>query len=135
MQALTTGQVADQAGWGWSPCGSTSARVCCPSPPATDRRHRRHDPDVVARIRFMRGAQDLGFGLREIEELLALRLSPGASKAEVRAQAEAKVAEIERKMSDLQRMRDPLLRLIGACGGTGPVDHCPILEALDRGGP
>lgn len=52
---------------------------------------------------------------------------PGSSKAE------AKVAEIARKLSDLVRIRETLLRLIGACGGTGPMDGCHILDAFDRG--
>lgn len=133
MRTLTIGQVADQAGVGVETVRFYQRKGLLPEPPRTDGRHRRYGPDIVARIRFIRGAQDLGFSLKQIEELLALRISPGASKAEVKAQAEAKVAEIERKMSDLQRIRDTLLRLIGACGGTGPVDDCPILEAFAQG--
>lgn len=132
MQALTIGQVADLAGVGVETVRFYQRKGLLPEPPRTDGRHRRYGPDIVSRIRFIRGAQDLGFSLKEIEELLALRISPGASKAEVKAQAEAKVAEIERKMSDLQRMRDTLLLLIGACGGTGLIADCPILEAFDH---
>ncbi len=71
--------------------------------------------------------------MKEIEDLLQLRIAPGASKADVKARTEAKVLEIAGKMRDLQRMRDTLMKLIGACDGSGALDDCPILEAFDEG--
>jgi MerR family copper efflux transcriptional regulator len=133
VQSLSIGQIAEAAGVGVETVRFYERKGLIEEPPRREARHRRYPPETVTRIRFIRGAQNLGFSLREIEELLALRISPGTSKAEVKMRAEAKVAEITEKMQDLQRMRDTLLKLIGACEGTGPLEDCPILDAFDQG--
>ena len=133
MEPLTIGQVADAAGVGVETVRFYHRKGLVEEPPREGTSHRRYPPDAVARIRFIRGAQNLGFSLREIDDLMSLRIAPGASKADVKAKAEAKVAEIRVKMEDLQRMRDSLLKLIGACDGMGSLDDCPILEAFDEG--
>jgi DNA-binding transcriptional MerR regulator len=97
--------------------------------------YRQYEAGVVARLRFIRRAKELGFTLKEARELLALRDDPDASRAAVRQRAEDKVADIEARVRDLLRMRDALLRLTGAGHGDGPaVDGCPILEALNGTG-
>jgi MerR family copper efflux transcriptional regulator len=133
MDPLTIGQVAEEAGVGVETVRFYQRKGLVEEPPRKGTRHRRYPRKTVARIRFIRGAQNLGFSLKEIEDLMQLRITPGASKAEVKAQAEVKVAEIEEKLRDLQRMRDTLLKLIGACEGTGTLEDCPILEAFDQG--
>ena len=133
MEPLTIGQVAEEAGVGVETVRFYQRTGLIEKPPRQGTRRRRYPPQTITRIRFIRGAQNLGFSLREIEDLMSLRIAPGASKADVKARAEAKVAEIEVKMRDLQRMRDTLLKLIGACEGTGPLDDCPILDAFDHG--
>ena len=81
-------------------------------------------------LRFIRRAKELGFTLKEVKGLLALRLDASATRAEVRQQARAKVADIEARIADLQRMRDVLQTLIRKCHGSGATTGCPILEAL-----
>jgi MerR family mercuric resistance operon transcriptional regulator len=73
----------------------------------------------------------LGFSLREIRELLALRVSQRTSSTEVRKRAEAKIADIEKKISNLESMRKSLRGLTTSCTGCGPISKCPILENLD----
>lgn len=92
--------------------------------------YRQFEPDVVRRLRFVQRAQALGFSLEEIRELLELRLSPAASATEVREKADAKLSEIEAKLSDLRRMRRALKELTRSCCGNGPTSDCPILDAL-----
>lgn len=116
-----------------SRCVRQSAAVISEQPPRQGTSHRPYSNATIARLRFVRGAQNLGFSLKEIEDLMSLRVAPGASKADVKARAEAKIEEIREKMEDLQRMRDSLLKLIGACDGSGALDDCPILEAFDEG--
>ncbi len=94
---------------------------------------RTYPPEVVARIRFIRRAKELGFTLKEIAELLELRMDPGKSCSEVRARALAKMADIDRKIAVLQRMRQALAGLASACRGRGPTTDCPILEAMEEG--
>ncbi len=132
-EALTIGQVADETGVGVETVRFYQRTGLIEEPPREGTKRRRYAPETVGRIRFIRGAQNLGFSLKEVRELLDLRVVPGTSKAEIKAQAETKAAEIEEKMRDLQRMRDTLMKLIGACDGGGTLDDCPILEAFDRG--
>jgi Hg(II)-responsive transcriptional regulator len=133
QQQLTIGQVAEGAGVGVETVRFYQRSGLIPEPPRRGTEHRRYPSEAVARIRFIRGAQNVGFSLKEIEELMALRIEPGASKTDVKARAQQKVSEIERKMHDLQRMRDTLVKLIGACDGMGSLDDCPILDAFDQG--
>lgn len=81
-------------------------------------------------MRFIKRAQELGFSLAEIGELLALRVSPQATGAEVRRRAEAKVANIDGKIKTFQAMKKALVRLTAACDGRGSASECPILESL-----
>ncbi|MGC8469532.1 MAG: MerR family DNA-binding protein, partial [Acetobacteraceae bacterium] len=91
---------------------------------------RHYPPETVARIRFIRQAQDLGFTLRQIGELLALRAAPDADSAAVQAAAQAKLVEVERKMAQLREVRAALTTLLAACPGGGGLECCSIMDAL-----
>ena len=91
------------------------------------------EPESAHRLRFIRHAQELGFTLEGIGELLALRLERGAACEEVRARAAERLALIERKLSRLGQMRDALAELVTACDARRPTGECPILESLARG--
>lgn len=94
---------------------------------------REYDGDTVARIRFVRQAQEIGFSLRQIAELLSLRADPQADCADVRVRAIEKRDEVLGKITQLARMRDALEELIASCPGGGEVAACTILEAMARG--
>jgi MerR family mercuric resistance operon transcriptional regulator len=94
--------------------------------------YRRYDGEAVRIVRFVKQAQALGFSLKEIKELLALRLDPRRSCGDVRVRAEAKLADIDQKIAGLRAMKVTLTRFIAACSGRGPVRECPILDALDE---
>jgi DNA-binding transcriptional MerR regulator/copper chaperone CopZ len=95
---------------------------------------REYDRDTLARIRFIRQAQDIGFGLREIAELLSLRADPNADCADIRTRAIGKREEVLAKLDRLARIRDALDVLIARCPGGGDVSGCSILEAMEEGG-
>ncbi len=97
----------------------------------TESGYRKFDPDVVRRLRFIQRAQALGFSLEEIRELLELGVTPGTTNRDVRQRAEEKIAGIEAKIAELQRMRDALHDLTAACCGAGTVEECPVLDALE----
>ncbi len=86
--------------------------------------------ETVRRVRFIRQGQDLGFSLREIEELLSLRADPAADCSDVRERATAKREEVDRKIAHLERIRGALEELIAACPGRGALRVCSILGAL-----
>lgn len=95
---------------------------------------REYDGDTVARIRFVRQAQEIGFSLREIVELLSLRADPDADCADVRARAIEKREEVLDKLDRLTRIRDGLDVLIARCPGDGEVSACTILKAMKGDG-
>jgi MerR family copper efflux transcriptional regulator len=90
--------------------------------------YRRYSEEEVARLRFIRRAQALGFSLKEIQELLAL--SSRKDVARVKRTAEARLKDINARIAELQRVRDGLARLVEACPGHGRASECPILQAL-----
>jgi DNA-binding transcriptional MerR regulator len=99
-------------------------------PPRLASGYRQYREEAVSRIRFIRRSKELGFSLREIQELLSLRVDRQTSSAEVKRKAEAKLVDIEQKIDDLQRMKQALAKLTACCSGEGSVGDCPILEAL-----
>ena len=100
-------------------------------PPRTESNYRLYSEDGVRRVRFVKRAQELGFSLKEIKELLTLRLKPTSRSSAVRARATAKIADIQEKIRTLQRMKRALTKLTAACDGCGSTSECPILEALE----
>ena len=93
--------------------------------------YRKYAPDAVRRVRFIKRAQDVGFMLKDIADLLNLRADPGASCRDVRERVENKLSEIDGKIEVLNRMRLVLNTLTDACPSEGPVSECPIIDALD----
>ena len=93
--------------------------------------YRRYAQDAVRRVQFIRRAQELGFSLTDIKELLALRAAPAAEYGEIRARAEAKIKAIDTKIDSLMTMKSVLSTLVAAYSRQGPVTVCPILESLD----
>jgi MerR family mercuric resistance operon transcriptional regulator len=131
VKPLTIGQVARQAGVGVETVRFYERQGLLHEPPRRESGYRQYPEDVVARLRFIKRAKELGFSLKEIKELLALRVDPETTCREVKAQAEAKIADIEGKIQTLQRMKKALKKLTAACSGRGPTSECPILEALE----
>lgn len=102
-----------------------------PRPPRTRSGYRIFPNDAARRLRFIKRAQQLGFSLTEIRELLTLRLKPGTKRDQIRARAEAKISDIEHKIETLAAMKRALAQLTTQCSGCGPITDCPILESLD----
>ncbi len=85
---------------------------------------------TVQRIVFIRQAQEIGFSLREIEELLSLRADPTADCSDMRDRAAAKLKEVDRKIARLSDIRGALKELVAACPGRGALRTCTILGSL-----
>lgn len=92
--------------------------------------YRRYGDLELRRLRFIRRAKVLGFSLDEVRELLAL--GSQESVAGIRQAAVAKLADLDRRLLELQRIREGLCTLVDACPGHGRADACPILEALNQ---
>lgn len=131
MDQLTIGDVATQAGVNLETIRYYERRGLVPKPPRTPSGYRLFPAESVNRVRFIKRAQELGFSLKEIKELLALRIDPDTSCTDVRRRADAKLSDIEEKIRTLQAMRKVLQSLAVACPSKGPLHNCPILESLD----
>ena len=101
------------------------------APPRTEAGYRQYDAATVDRLLFIKRAQELGFTLGEIQELLSLRIEHAAACSDVETKARAKLAQVEQKIRGLQRLRDALEGLVGACERRQPTQECPILETLE----
>ncbi len=82
----------------------------------------------VERIRFIKRAQELGFSLDEITELL--RLEDGTNRSSIRRIAADRLSQIEHKLTDLKRMRKVLKHLVAECEHTRADLPCPIIATL-----
>lgn len=95
--------------------------------------YRDYPAATVRRIRFIRGAQRLGFSLGEIVELLMLESDSDCGCIDVRRRAEAKLDEVTARIGNLRRIKGALQTLIESCPGKGPARKCSILEAINSG--
>lgn len=94
--------------------------------------YRLYGEGAVLRVRFIKQAQQCGFSLAEIRELLALRNSDAACCKDVKSVAIAKKLQLEHKIRALTVMSQALSELIVICDQEdGPADECPILDALE----
>src|SRR6266581_2753898 len=132
MSTISIGQVARQAGVGVETIRFYEREGLLEEPARGVSGYRQYTEQVVNRIHFIKRAQRLGFSLKEITDLLLLRVDAETSCEEVKQRTEAKIAEVERKVVELQRMRQALLQVASLCTGQGPTSRCPMLDALDQ---
>lgn len=99
--------------------------------PRTPSGYREYDDEAVKRLRFIKHAQALGFSLKEISELLALRVRHGAACRPVEEKTRAKIALIDDRVRELTRLRRTLERLAAACHARARTADCPVLETLE----
>jgi Cu(I)-responsive transcriptional regulator len=127
---MRIGTAAEQAGVNVQTLRYYERRGLLPQPPRRDSGYREFPDDAVRVVRFIKRAQDLGFTLDQVEELLALRNDKRRDRGRVRAVAERRMKEIDQKIAELQAMKKALRHLVHCCRGGGTLE-CPIIEALD----
>ena len=130
-KTLTIGELARRAGVNVQTIRYYERRNLLPNPRRTESNYRTYLGDTLRRVRFIKSAQQLGFSLKEIQELLSLRASPRSRCAAVRRRSQAKLVDIDEKVRSLEGMRGALSKLVRACSGHGPISECPILDSLD----
>jgi MerR family mercuric resistance operon transcriptional regulator len=131
MNILTTGQLAKKAQVNVETIRYYERRGLIPEPLRSESGYRHYSQDSIARIQFIKRAKELGFSLKEVSELLSLRVDPNTNCADVKRMAEVKITDIKEKILALQRIKEALTKLRASCTGRGPAGKCPILEALD----
>lgn len=133
MTNLKIGELAEQGQVNLQTIRYYEREGLLPKPPRLASGYRVFSSDAVRRVRFIKRAQELGFSLKEIKELLSIRFDPESDCSGVRKLARAKVVDIEQKIRTLQAMRKVLGKLATACPGRGPLSDCP-LESFEPDG-
>lgn len=90
---------------------------------------RLYDDAAFDRLRFIRHARDLGFGVSEIRELIELQTNSGDDCGRIDEIARRHLTEVRRRLSQLEALEGELKRMLKMCEG-GTVGDCAILECL-----
>jgi MerR family mercuric resistance operon transcriptional regulator len=125
--SLTIARAADAAAVGVQTIRYYERRGLIPQPTQKIGAYRRYDGKHVARIRFIKRAQELGFTLEEVESLL--ELEDGTNRTRVQEIASARLEQIRERIRSLTRMERTLSHLLEHCR-SGTAMACPIIEAL-----
>jgi Hg(II)-responsive transcriptional regulator len=127
---MRIGTAAERAGVNIQTLRYYERRGLLPRPPRRRSGYREFPDDAVRMVRFIKRAQDLGFTLDEVEELLRLRNDKRRDRVRIRAVATKRVQQIERKVVELTAMKRALSHLLHCCE-EGSTLECPIIEALE----
>lgn len=130
---LSRGSAAKAAGVNIETLRYYERKGLIPKPKRSAANYRQYSEDTVARVRFVKHAQELGFTLEEIDSLLDLRGSTRARAEDVKNKALEKIAQIEKRIESLSAIRTELIALVETCTESQPASECPILQAIDRG--
>lgn len=128
---LTIGKVARAAGISVEAIRFYEKRGLLNNVGRTASGYRQYPPETVKRIRFIQHAKDAGFTLGEIGELLRLRQSSRDGCARIRNRATDKLQDVERRLQDLNIIRNALSELVHRCDDNENMGECPIIEALE----
>ena len=131
MTMLSIGQVARQTGVTVETVRFYEKQGLIVPPQRSVAGYRQYPPETVKRVQFIQHAKEVGFTLKDIGELLALRREPGTTCTDIKLRTTQNIEEVDQKISDLKLIRDALGRMIMKCSGRGPLSQCPILEELE----
>jgi DNA-binding transcriptional MerR regulator len=129
---MRTGEVAAEAGVNVQTLRYYERRGLLPEPARRDSGYRVYGPEAVRIVRFIKRAQELGFGLRDAETLLELAAGGPDSCDAARELAEEKIAELDARIADLRAMRDSLQRLAATCALPRDDRECPLVHAIEQ---
>ena len=130
MRGLTISRAARQAGVNLETIRFYERKGLIRRPATPAHGCRNYDDDTIQAIRFIKRAQELGFSLMEIKELLSLRRGDGTCAA-ARIAAERKLKTVREKLEDLSAVKRALEGFIARCLALRPDDVCPLLATLD----
>ena len=127
--SMTIAGVADAAEVGVETVRYYERRRLIAQPTRKVGAYRRYDGNHVARIRFIKRAQELGFSLEEVEDLL--KLQDGTDRRTIRKIAAKRLEQIRHRIADLKRMEKTLAHVLHECEEESGRLHCPIIEAMN----
>ena len=126
----TIGALAETAGVNVETIRFSQRKGLMPEPEKPYGSIRRYGAAELARVRFIKSAQRLGFSLEEVGELL--KLEDGARCSEARQLAEQKLVDVRQKLTDLQRIESVLAGLVARCSAVRGRVNCPLIASLQE---
>jgi len=130
MEGLTIGALARTAGVNVETIRFYERKGLLQRPTKPEEGYRRYPAEAIKQVRFIKGAQRLGFSLKEIGELLVLGRLRDIDCSEMLDLASRKISQIESKIMTLEAMKAALVELGEICPGAGSLDLCPIWERM-----
>jgi MerR family mercuric resistance operon transcriptional regulator len=131
---LTIGKIAKEAGVGVETIRFYERKGLIKQPKKlANQGFRSYQPEDAQKVRFIKRAQELGFTLKEVKDLLKLNSNRQATCEDVRVKAEAKRKEIEIKIADLKQMKDALVLMERACSLSPEMVACCKIEDCFEG--
>lgn len=128
---LSIGQIAKSTGVTVDAIRFYERKKLINEPSRSESGYRRYSFDAIRKIIFIKRAQECGFTLNEIKELLNLRESDDACCADIKMRVQEKISSIRMKINELEKFQEVLEELNNICSGKGPINDCPILDALN----
>lgn len=132
MAEYLVGQLAKEAGFNIETIRYYEKLKLLPKPKRRESRYRIYNDTDLKRLLFIKRAKELGFTLKEIKELLELKIDSRAKCGDVKHLTEHKLKDIDNRISDLKKIRNVLVKLVEQCiNEEVSSDECPILESIE----
>jgi len=132
MEKLTIGQIAKEVNISRDAIRIYERQGLITAPLRASNGYRVYSTDVIAQLRFIQRAKNMGFTLKEIGELLAIKHTKHNTCEEVRTEAQDKFKHVEAKIVELQRLKKALQILVKTCDNNkSNHEGCPLLDALE----
>ena len=132
MDHLSTSQLAKKSGINPETLRYYIRRGLIEEPERSSSGYRQYREETVRRIRFIKKAQELGFTLQEIKELLTFRIDSKTACRDTKQAVRQKIESVTQKISSLQRILHTLEQMESTCAASKIKAGCPILESLDQ---
>lgn len=130
-KTLTIKKIAQKADVGIETIRFYERKSLLNKPHRTASGYRIFSEQDIKRVRFIKKAQELGFSLAEIKELLSLKNNALTARHDVYQKSLQKIQLITEKIENLQKIKNSLEHLVGCCKGEGRIEECPIIEAFE----
>ncbi|NOX17490.1 MAG: MerR family transcriptional regulator [Chlorobi bacterium] len=132
MKQFTVGKLSSEAEINVETVRYYESIGLMPKPKRTESGYRVYSEADLGRLKFVKKSQRLGFTLKEIKELLFMRIDEETTCRDLKEMAEQKIKEVDSKIRELKKIKKALEILASQCHSSGPKSECPILENLEK---
>ncbi len=130
---FTISKLAKEAGVGVETIRFYERKKLLKQPSPTRSSFREYRQEDIGRIRFIKRAQEIGFTLAEVAEIVGLEENPRVRCFDLKKRVDHKLHEVEKKIEDLLQMKKSLKRLSSACEkGSASVKECKVSDCFEE---